>query len=107
MTPMEILNQIVEAESSARQVYDEAEALKQGFDDYVNQHIEALRTQYFEQAEAAIQAAREKETARADREIGRLEKDLSRDLEAVSRAFEKRREGVVERIFRLAVNADA
>ncbi len=107
MTPMEILNKIVEAESNARQVFQEAESLEKGFDDYVNKHIEDLRTQYFDRAEEAITQARQQEAARAEQEIAGLEERLSQEMREESKHFDSRREDIVSHIFRLVVNTDA
>jgi hypothetical protein len=107
MTPMEILAKIVEAESSARSVFDEVAALREGFDNYVNEHIEALRKQYFAQAEDAIAHARESEAARADAEIAALNAEFERALAALKAYYEKEQESIVTRIFELAVAANA
>lgn len=107
MTPMEILNKIVEAESNARRVFQEAESLEKGFDDYVNKHIEELRAQHFDRAEQAIAQARQQETARAEQEMEQLKERLSQELKEVARLFDSRREDIVSHIFRLVVNTDA
>ena len=107
MTPMEILSKIVEAEVNAKAVFEEAVTLKDGFDNYVNEQIETLRKQYFESAEKAIAEAAKSETARADAEISELDKKLSQELNALKTQFENEREAIVEKIFGLAVAADA
>ena len=107
MTPMEILSKIVEAEVSAKAVFEEAVTLKDGFDSYVNEQIEALRKQYFDTAEKAITEAAQSETVRADAEIAELDKKLNQELAALKTQFENEREPIVQRIFRLAVAADA
>ncbi len=107
MTPMEILNKIVEAEVNARSVFDEAAKLREGFDGYVNEHIEALRKQYFERADKAIAEAKERESARADAEIAELDKKLETELAALKAYYDRERESIVQKIFKLAVDADA
>lgn len=107
MTPMEILNKIVEAEGNARRVFQEAESLEKGFDDYVNKHIEDLRTQHYDRAEQEITKARQQEAARAEQEIEQMEERLSREMKEVARLFDSRREDIVSRIFSLVVNTDA
>lgn len=107
MTPMEILNKIVEAESNARAVFDEATSLRESFDKYVNEHIEKLRNQYFDRAEKAISKARERETARAEATITELDEKLEAELTDVKCRYEHEREAVVMKIFKLAVDADA
>lgn len=106
MTPMEILHKIVEAEGSAQAVFNEATALKEGFDDYVNVQIEALKKQYFSRAEKAILEAGEHETARANAEIAQLDKKLEAELAVLKTQFEQEREAIVLKVFKLAVNVD-
>ncbi len=107
MTPVEILNKIVEAESNARAVSDEASRLREGFDSYVNEHIEALRKQYFEKAEKVIAQAKNDEAARADAEIVELDKKLEAELAKLKAFYDKERETIVQKIFKLAVDVDA
>ncbi|MEA4894054.1 MAG: hypothetical protein VB064_02200 [Oscillospiraceae bacterium] len=107
MTPIEILNKIVEAESNARAVFDEASKLKEDFNGYVNEHIEELRKQYFEKADKAIAEAKNSETARADAEIAELDKKLEAELASLKAYYDKERETIVKKIFKLAVDVDA
>jgi len=107
MTPIEILSKIVEAESSARSVFDEATSLQEGFDSYVNDHIEALRKEYFARADKAIAEARLSEAARADAEIAELDKKLDKELAALKALYENERESIVMKIFKMAVAVDA
>lgn len=107
MTPLEILSKIVDAESNARAVFDEATALKEGFDDYVNKEIDALRKQYFERAEKSIEEAKKAELSRADAELAELDKKLETELAQHKEFYEKRHEEIIEKIFKLAVAVDA
>lgn len=107
MTPMEILSKIVEAESSARAVFDEATTLQEGFDSYVNDHIEALRKECFARADKAIAEARQNESARGDAEMAELDKKLEKELAALKELYESERETIVLKIFKLAVAVDA
>lgn len=107
MTPMEILSKIVEAEVNAKAVFEEAVTLKDGFDNYVNEQIETLRKQYFDSAEKEIAEAAKREKARADTEISELDEKFQKELSALKTLFENEREEVVEKIFGLAVAADA
>jgi hypothetical protein len=104
---METLGRIVEAESGARAVFDEAALLQDGFDTYVREHIEALRKQYFARAEQMIAETAEQEAARADAEIAALGRKLESELSGLRALYEKRRETLVDKIFRMAVAVDA
>ena len=107
MTPIEILNKIVEAESSAREVYDEADALRQNFDDYVDKKIVVIREDYRTRAAKEIEDARAEETARADEEIRKLAEGLRSELETAKKRYEQEKDADVLKIFKLAVAADA
>jgi biopolymer transport protein ExbB/TolQ len=107
VNPMEILSRIVEAESNARTVFDEAASLQDGFDAYVEAHVEALRKQYFAHADQVIAEAEERESARADAEIAALDRKLENELAGLKALYETRRGVLVARIFRIAVAADA
>lgn len=60
MTPMEILNMIVDSENDARDIYDEAVSMKNSFDEYVGAHIDELKRKYFDEAEKNIESAEKK-----------------------------------------------
>lgn len=107
MTPIEILNKIVEAESSAREVYNEADELKKNFDEYVQKHIDVIRKKYADRAERDIAEAKQKETARADAEISKLSEQLRAELETAKKRYEQEKDADVLKIFKLAVAADA
>lgn len=107
MTPIEILNKIVDAESSAREVYDEADTLRQNFDAYVDKKIVAIRADYKARAEKEISDARAEETARADAEIRKLSDELTAELETARKRYEQEKDADVLKIFKLAVAADA
>jgi len=107
MTPIEILNKIVEAESNAREIYNEADSLREGFDSYVNEHIEKLKKDYYERAEKAIAEARVSEAARADAEIAELNAKLQAELEDAKNRYEREKDAIVQKIFKMAVDVDA
>lgn len=107
MTPIEILDKIVEAESNARAVYDEADDLKKNFDAYVEKHIDEIRKEYTARADKAVADAKKEEAARADAEISRLSEQLRAELETAKKRYEQEKDADVLKIFKLAVAADA
>lgn len=107
MTPMEILNMIVDSENDARDIYDEAVSMKNSFDEYVGAHIDELKRKYFDEAEKNIEAAEKKEKDLADEKIRQLDEKLSQDLESARKRYERLEKDVVEKIFKLVVNGDA
>ena len=107
MTPIEILNKIVEAETSAREVSDEAEVLRQNFDDYVEKKVAVIREDYKTRAAGETEKARAEETARADDEIRKLSDELAAELETAKKRYEQEKDADVLKIFKLAVAADA
>ena len=107
MTPMEILHKIVETEGNAQAVYDEVIAIREGFDKYVQDHIEVIRKDHFERADAAIAAFEAEETKRADDAIKLLDEKLAVDLAAAKVRYEEAEREVVQKLFKLAVDVDA
>ena len=107
MTPMEILHKIVETEGNAQAVYDEVIAIREGFDKYVQDHIEVIRKDHFERADAAIAAFKAEETKRADDAIKMLDEKLVADLTAAKCGYEEAKSEIVMKLFKLAVDVDA
>ena len=107
MTPMEILHKIVETEDDAHAVYDEAVSIREGFDKYVQDHIDVIRKEHYDRAEKAIASFEAEETKRADEAIKKLDKKLEADLVAAKAHYEGVKEAAVLKIFKLAVGADA
>ena len=107
MTPMEILHKIVETEDDAHAVYDEAVSIREGFDKYVQDHIDVIKKEHFDRAEKAIAAFDAEETKRADDAVIKLDKKLEADLAAAKTKYEAVKETAVIKIFKLAVGVDA
>ena len=107
MTPIEILHKIVETEESARSLYDEAVAIREGFDKYVQDHIDVIRKEHFERADQAIAAFEVEEKQRADEAIIQLDQKLLKDLAAAKNRYENAKNDAVQKIFKLAVDFNA
>jgi len=107
MTPMEILHKIVETEGNAHSVYDEAVSIREGFEKYVQGHIDVIRKDYFEKADKAIAEFEAEETKRADDAIKVLDEKLAVDLAAAKVRYEKAKDESVMKLFKLAVDVDA
>lgn len=107
MTPMEILHKIVETEDDAHAVYDEAVAIREGFDKYVQDHIDVIKKEHFDRAEKEIVSFEAEEKKRADEAIKKLDEKLVVDLAAAKTHYEGVKEAAVLKIFKLAVGADA
>lgn len=107
MTPMEILHKIVETEDDAHAVYDEAVSIREGFDKYVQEHIDVIRKDHFDRAEKVIASFEAEETKRSDEAIIKLDKKLEVDLAAAKVHYEGIKEAAVLKIFKLAVGTDA
>ncbi len=107
MTPMEILHKIVETEGNAHSVYDEAVSIREGFEKYVQDHIDVIRKNHFERADQAISAFETEETKRADDAIKALDEKLAVDMAAAKVRYEKAKDEAVLKLFKLAVDVDA
>lgn len=104
---MEILHKIVETEDDAHAVYDEAVSIREGFDKYVQDHIDVIKKEHYDRADKAIAAFEAEETKRAKEEIVKLDKKLEADLAAAKAHYEAVKDAAVLKIFKLAVGADA
>ena len=107
MTPAEILRKIVEADKNAREVYDSATELRDGFDGYVAEHVEQLRKEYYEKADKRIADTDKKATAEADEAIADLDAKLEEELSAAKEHYVGEKDAVIDKIFNMAVNVDA
>jgi type III secretory pathway component EscR len=107
MASMEVLNKIVKTEITARSIFDEAAMLRESFKNYVSEHIDSLRKQYFERADKHIAEAKERENLRAELAISNLDAKLKEELAEAKKRYENEKAEVVLKIFKLAVGFDA
>lgn len=107
MTPMEILNKIVETEDKARSVYDEAVSIREGFDKYIQDHVDVIRKEHFDRAETAIAAFEESEKKLTDEAIAKLNEKLVAELAVSKNRYESAKDDAVQKIFKLAVDFNA
>ncbi len=107
MTPMEILHRIVETEETARTVYQEAVGIRENFDKYVQEHIDAIRKERFRSVDKAIAEFAVTEHERADEAIVQLDEKLNSELAAAKQRYEQGKDEAVQKIFKLAVGIDA
>ena len=107
MTPMEILNKIVETEDKARSVYDEAISMREGFDTYIQDHVDVIRKEHFERADQAIAAFEANEIKLTDEAVKKLDEKLVTELAASKERYESAKDNAVQKIFKLAVDFNA
>ncbi len=107
MTPMEILNKIVETEDKARSVYDEAISMREGFDKYIQDHVDVIRKEHYERAEKAIAAFEASEKKLTDEAVIKLDEKLVAELAASKNRYESAKDNAVQKIFKLAVDFNA
>lgn len=107
MTAIETLHVIVDADKKARSVYEEATQLRDGFDSYVQEHIEQIRKERFAEADRKIAVANEDAIKKADEAIEELDKKLELELAAAHKHYESKKDAVIDKIFKLAVDVDA
>lgn len=107
MTAIETLHIIVDADKKARSVYDEATQLRDSFNSYVEEHIEEIRKERFAEADKKIAAANEEAIKKADEAIKELDAKLDMELAAAREHYENKKDSVIDKIFKLAVDVDA
>lgn len=107
MTPIEILHSIVDAEAKACSVKKEAAELRDHFEEYVGANIKKVRTEQYSLAECEIAEAKERENRIADETVERLDKKLKDELAAVAEDFKRKKDDIVSKVFKMAVDTDA
>ena len=103
MEYVELVNQIVAAEHSAKEIAGEAQRREAELETDLNQEIEALRTRQLEKAKKRLETLRDKESAREQESMVALDKKLSDALAAVEAARSKYQDNWVDTLFEMIV----
>lgn len=106
MTSKEILHAIVEQEHLARRGYDEVCQKVDGYDDYIAQKREQMRSDVFAAADERLSALEAEETAKTGRQLEAMEEKQSQDFAYANRWYQNHRDEFVERVFSMVVNSD-
>jgi F0F1-type ATP synthase membrane subunit b/b' len=107
MTPAEILCKIVEADKNAREVFNSTTQLRDGFDGYIQEHLDQISKQLYEQADKRVAEADKKATEQADEAIAASDARLKNELAAATEHYCCEKDAVIDKIFHMAVNINA
>ena len=106
MTPMETLHEIVAAEHTAREEYDNVIRQQAGFDEFLEKKTEEMRREYFDKADLEISEAEKTAVIGADAQIKLLDQTLKSEMDAQRLRFEKNKQALADKIFDLVVGKD-
>ncbi|NLW64684.1 MAG: hypothetical protein GXY26_00385 [Clostridiales bacterium] len=107
MTAIEILHTIVDTDKNARSIYAGATELRDSFYAYVAEHVEYIRKERFAEADRQIAEADKNAKIKAEEAIRELDAKLCTELSEAREHYESKKDAVVEKIFKLAVDVDA
>ena len=99
MEYVELVNKIIEAEHSAREIAQEAQEKEASLEQDLARDTQRLREDYFARADRRIQMVREAEERSAQESMARSDKKLSDALTAVESSYRRNRDRWVEMLF--------
>lgn len=103
MEYVELVNRIVEAEHSAKEIAREARQQEGVLDQQVRQETSAMHERYMERARRRIEQVEQTEAQSADEAVAQLDVKLRNAMDAVEEAYEKNRDQWVDALFSMIV----
>ena len=103
MEYVELVNKIIEAEHSAREIAQEAQEKEASLDQDLARDTQRLREDYFARADRRIQMVEQAEERSAQESMARSDQKLSEALASVESAYRRNRDRWVEILFRRIV----
>ena len=105
MEYVDMVNQIIAAEHSAKALTEEAKEKQEQFQTDLERELEGLREEYMERARHRVELVEQTERAAAEERIAKLDQKLQDVLDAVERSYEKHKDQWVEQLFQMIVEA--
>ena len=102
---VDMVNQIIAAEHSAKALTEEAKEKQEQFQTDLERELEGLREEYMERARHRVKLVEQTERAAAEERIAKLDQKLQDALDAVERSYEKHKDQWVEQLFQMIVEA--
>lgn len=102
---VDMVNQIIAAEHSAKALTEEAKEKQEQFQTDLERELEGLREEYMERARHRVELVEQTERAAAEERIAKLDQKLQDALDAVERSYEKHKDQWVEQLFQMIVEA--
>ena len=106
MEYIELVNQIIEAEHSAKEIAREARQQEGILDQQVQQETAAMHQRYMERARRRIEQVEQTENQAADEAVVQLDEKFRKAMEAVEAAYEKNRDRWVDTLFSMIVGSE-
>lgn len=101
MEYIEMVNQIVAAEHSARALADEAREKGARLEAGLDGDIAAMREQYMERARHRLEIVRQTEEAAADEAVEQLDRRRAETMAAVEASYARHRDQWADALFRM------
>lgn len=103
---LDMVNQIITAEHSAKALAEEGRQKQEQVESGVEREVAQLREDYMQRARHRLELVEETEQAGAEEEIVKLDEVQRRAMKAVEAAYEKNRDAWVDKLFALIVGVE-
>ncbi len=107
MEYLNLVNQIVAAEQSAREIAREAREQESSLEAELEREAAGIRERYMERARRRVAGVEETEAKAAQEELARWDRRLERAMAQVESAYARNRDAWVETLFRQIVGEQA
>ena len=107
MEYLNLVNQIVAAEQSAREIAREAQEQESSLEAELERETAGIRERYMERARRRVAGVEETEAKAAQEELARWDRRLERAMAQVESAYARNRDAWVETLFRQIVGEQA
>lgn len=103
MEYLNLVNQIMEAEHSAKEIVREGQERKPALEEDLRKEIEAIHTEAMDRARSQVAEAEKRIRAGAEADLARWDEKLKSSMAAVETADQKYRENWVSTLFSMIV----
>lgn len=103
---LDMVNQIITAEHSAKALAEEGRQKQEQVESGVEREVAQLREDYMQRARHRLELVEETEQAGAEEEIVKLDEVQRRVMKAVGAAYERNRDAWVDKLFALIVGVE-
>ena len=106
MEYLDMVNQIITAEHSAKALAEEGRQKQEQMESGVEREVAQLREDYMQRARHRLELVAETEQAGAEEEIVKLDEVQQRAMKAVEAVYEKNRDAWVDKLFAMIVGVE-
>ena len=106
MEKLQILHEIVGADQKAREIHNEVQKLKDGYQEDLDQQIEWMSINYYSKADSAIQKHERQEVKAADASIAQVDRELEASMAKAKGFMDENSVQLARMIFNKVVGRD-